>query len=287
MVPHGCDGAATSGLRVRLPDGVSAGQAMAKPGWTIESITGPYAVPVDVHGTLTTDGVREIVWSGSILDPDQFDEFVFRGQIDPALEPGTELIFDVTQTCGSATETWTPALTVTAAGAAIADHAGHADHAAVTAGPWTVGDLRIDAPFARATLPNAPVGGGFLTITNEGRTDDTLVAARSAAAGHVEVHEMAMDGDVMRMRELADGLPIPAGETVMLTPGGFHLMFMDLQGPLVEGETVDVTLTFEQAGEVTVPLSVGASNASEALDHAAMENDTAAPASAPESEVTR
>lgn len=67
---------------------------------------------------------------------------------------------------------------------------------------------------------------------------------------------MAMDGDVMRMRELADGLVVPAGETVTLAPGGYHVMFMDLQKPLVKGEVISVTLTFEKAGDVTMDFPV-------------------------------
>ena len=130
-----------------------------------------------------------------------------------------------------------------------------------------IGDLMLSDPFTRATLPNAPVAGGFVTIMNMGDADDTLIAATSDIAGATEIHTMEMDGDVMRMRELDDGLPIPAGETVTLKPGGFHLMFMQLGQPLVEGETVSVTLTFETAGEVTLDLPVGATNAKGAMGH--------------------
>lgn len=120
----------------------------------------------------------------------------------------------------------------------------------------TIGVLEIAATFTRATLPNQPVAGGFMTVTNAGTADDRLIGAASVAAGRMEVHEMAMDGDVMRMREIEDGLVIPAGETVTLKPGGFHIMFMDLAGPMVAGETVDVTLTFEQAGDVMVTMPI-------------------------------
>ena len=149
------------------------------------------------------------------------------------------------------------------------DH-GHGDHAAAPDAAlslpdpdasWQLGALTLAAPYSRATLPNAPVAGGFLTIANGGEADDRLIAASSAIAGRMEIHEMVMDGDVMAMRALEEGLPIPAGQTVALQPGGYHLMFMDLTGPLVEGETVDVTLTFEDAGQITVPLSIQAFNA--------------------------
>ncbi len=122
---------------------------------------------------------------------------------------------------------------------------------------YTLGDLSISMPTARATLPNAPVGGGFVTITNSGAADDRLVAASSSVAGHVEIHEMAMVNDIMKMRELEDGLAIPAGETVVLMPGGYHLMFMELKQPLVEGEDFAVTLVFENAGEIEVTMAVG------------------------------
>lgn len=134
----------------------------------------------------------------------------------------------------------------------------------------TFGALELNAPFARATLPNAPVAGGFLTIVNTGDTDDRLLGAEVAFAKEAQIHEMAMEGDVMKMRQHEDGLDIPAGETVVLEPGGYHLMFMGLSQALVEGETVPVELTFEQAGTVTVDLHIGAPAAdAPAEDHSA------------------
>lgn len=123
--------------------------------------------------------------------------------------------------------------------------------------PVTLGDLEISGAFSRATLPNAPVGGGFMTITNTGSEDDRLVSVSADFAGDAQIHEMAMQGDVMKMSQLKDGLPLSAGETVTLAPGGYHLMFMGLKQPLVEGTSVPVTLTFEKAGTVTIELAVG------------------------------
>jgi copper(I)-binding protein len=101
------------------------------------------------------------------------------------------------------------------------------------------------------------VAGGFLSISNTGSADDTLIAATSPFAGDVQLHEMKMEGDVMKMQELPAGIPVPAGQTVMLKPGGLHLMFMQLKQPLVEGTQVPVTLTFEKAGTVELLLDVG------------------------------
>jgi copper(I)-binding protein len=122
---------------------------------------------------------------------------------------------------------------------------------------WTVGDLVVSDAYARATLPHAPVGGGFITVTNKGSADDTLVAATSPLAGVVQLHEMHMKGSVMEMRALPDGVPIPAGKTVTFSPNGLHLMFMKLKGAFVKGKTVPVTLTFAKAGKVTIDLAVG------------------------------
>ena len=134
--------------------------------------------------------------------------------------------------------------------------------AAETSSPVvTLGDLEITGAFSRATLPNAPVGAGYLTITNTGTIDDRLVSASSPVAGTTQIHEMKMEGDVMKMNEVEGGLVIPAGDSVTLAPGGFHIMFMKLNQQLVEGSTIVVTLTFEKAGSVDVELAVGAPNA--------------------------
>ncbi|WP_439599634.1 copper chaperone PCu(A)C [Devosia sp.] len=120
----------------------------------------------------------------------------------------------------------------------------------------TIGNLEISGGFSRATLPNAPVGGGYVTITNKGSEADRLVGAASPVAGVTQIHEMKMEGDLMKMNEVPDGVEIPPGATVTLKPGGLHIMFMQLTGPLVEGTSIPLTLTFEKAGSVEVQLSV-------------------------------
>ena len=131
-----------------------------------------------------------------------------------------------------------------------------ADDMAPMMAPVAQGDLTLTHGFAFATLPNQPVAGGFMTIENAADADDRLIAATSDIADVMQFHTMAMDGGVMVMRELPDGLELPAGETVKLEPGGYHIMFMQLNAPLVEGDTVPVTLTFEQAGDVDVILPI-------------------------------
>ena len=118
------------------------------------------------------------------------------------------------------------------------------------------GALLITDAWARATPPGAKVGGGYLMIRNEGDAPDRLMGGSVAFAERVEVHEMKMEGEVMKMAPLPDGLEIPAGGAVMLKPGGHHLMFMGLSQPLVEGDSASVTLTFERAGTIEIPFAV-------------------------------
>ena len=118
------------------------------------------------------------------------------------------------------------------------------------------GDLVITKAWTRATPGGAKTGGGFLTIENKGSAPDKLVGVSADAAGKVEVHEMAMDGGVMKMRPVEGGLAIDPGKTVKLAPGGLHLMMMDLKSPLKQGDKLPVTLQFEKAGKVAVTLDV-------------------------------
>ena len=132
---------------------------------------------------------------------------------------------------------------------------------------YRVGSLEIEQPWTRATAPTAPTAGGYLKIVNTGTTSDRLVAVRSTASARTEIHEMKMDGSVMRMRELEKGLEIPAGATVMLQPGGYHVMFMQLTEPFKEGAKVPLTLVFEKAGTVEVVLSVNAMGQMPKMSH--------------------
>ncbi len=118
------------------------------------------------------------------------------------------------------------------------------------AAPLTVGSLTLYAMWTRATPPGAPSAGGYLTITNTGSEADTLITVASPVAGMADVHVMETKDGVMTMHGLDGGLPIPAGQTVTLAPGGFHIMFMGLTGALKQGETLPVTLTFAKAGKI-------------------------------------
>lgn len=122
------------------------------------------------------------------------------------------------------------------------------------------GSLEITDLWTRATPPNAPTAGGYLTITNKGTEPDRLIAVSSPQAAG-ELHEMSVKDGVMTMRPVEGGIEIPAGQSVTLAPSGFHIMFISPKEPFVEGGKVAVELTFEKAGKVETflhVLSIGA-----------------------------
>jgi copper(I)-binding protein len=119
-----------------------------------------------------------------------------------------------------------------------------------------IGDIVIEHPWSRQSPMKADVAAGFMTITNTGTTDDRLVKATSTVSGMTQIHTMKMEGDVMKMEELKDGIVIPAGGSVVLKPKSLHIMFMGLKQQVSEGESFTGTLTFEKAGTVTIDYEV-------------------------------
>lgn len=121
---------------------------------------------------------------------------------------------------------------------------------------YQVGSLAIEHPWSRETAAGQAVGGGFMTITNKGATEDRLVSGTSPLAAEVQLHTMSMDGGVMRMRQVEGGIAVPARGTLELKPGSYHIMFMGLKRQLRQGERFPVTLRFQRAGSVTVQFAV-------------------------------
>lgn len=134
---------------------------------------------------------------------------------------------------------------------------GSAAHAA----GYKVGDISISEAHARATVASQPSGAAYLTLENSGAAADRLVGVSSPVAGSAEIHTMSMDGDVMRMREVGT-LPLAPAAKIAMKPGaGYHIMLMGLKKPLLEGDTFALTLDFEKAGRIEVPVTVGGKQA--------------------------
>ena len=121
----------------------------------------------------------------------------------------------------------------------------------------TLGDLVLDHPYALPSLAGVNNGAAYLRgIRNRGGRADRLIGASSPAAGRVALHRMALNGGVMRMREI-DAIELPAGVVTPLRHGGdYHLMLIGLRQPLKEGDRIELTLKFEQAGSQTVKVWV-------------------------------
>lgn len=132
----------------------------------------------------------------------------------------------------------------------------HADVVSGKPAMKTTGTLTLSNIWLRFTPPGAKVGAGYLTITNNGTKTDRLIAVKSTIAKKNEIHEMAMDKDIMIMRPVADGITIEPGQSVDLKPGGFHLMLMGLTEPLAEGDIHKLTLVFEIAGDIEIEMPV-------------------------------
>jgi len=121
---------------------------------------------------------------------------------------------------------------------------------------WADG-ITVSDPYARAASPAAKSGAAFMMIRNDTGTDDTLIAARSDAAKRVELHtHIEISDGVLQMTEIEGGIDLPAGATHHMMRGGDHVMLMGLTGPLEQDSDIEVTLVFENAGEVVVTIPV-------------------------------
>ncbi|VTU13305.1 hypothetical protein SRS16CHR_00523 [Variovorax sp. SRS16] len=250
-VGHACkDATATRGIAVRLPAGFVLADAQARPGWKLD----------------VQRAAGEVRWSaespGTAVPTAEHAEFVLRGKV-PA-KPGV-LWFKVLQTCDVGQADWAQ---VPASGSSTAGLENPAARLEVVAVGVATVDVRDG--WVRQSVPGQSGSGAFMKLTAP--TGARLVGVSTPAAGVAEVHEMKMDGDTMRMRAMPV-LELPAGKTVELTPGGYHVMLMDLKQPLVKGTTVPMTLRFEDAKgassslEVQLPVGTGADAGASAHDH--------------------
>lgn len=117
--------------------------------------------------------------------------------------------------------------------------------AALACGTAYAQTVEVKDAWVRTAVPGQSATGAFMKVT--AKDGAKLVGVSSPVAGVTEVHEMKMEGDVMKMRALAGGLDLPAGKSVELKPGGIHVMLMDLKAPLAKDSTVPLTLVFKDA----------------------------------------
>lgn len=139
---------------------------------------------------------------------------------------------------------------------------------ALAAASPALAEIVVTDAYARSTMPGAPTGAAFMVIENTGEIDDRLIDVRSDVAERVELHtHRAEDDGIMRMMHLEEGLVIPAGGQHALQRGGDHVMMMGLNRDLTQGDTVSVTLVFEDAGEKVIEVPV---DLERSADHSGM-----------------
>ncbi|WP_137110396.1 copper chaperone PCu(A)C [Rhodobacter sp. SY28-1] len=136
----------------------------------------------------------------------------------------------------------------------------------------TVGDLEIIHPHIPQPAASAKAAGGFMAIVNNGAEADRLIGVESDIAAKAEVHESKVDANGVGTMEHVDAIEIPPGETVNLEHGGYHIMFMGLTGPLMEGELHKATLIFERAGRVEVEFQIDPPAGMGEMDHSKMDH---------------
>jgi copper(I)-binding protein len=251
-VGHACkDARATTGVTVRLPKGFAFTDAQARKGWRME---------VDPTGDAQVRWTA--VGEGNALPDAERAEFIVRGKVTAA--PGT-LYFKVLQTCDSTSADW--AQLPGAPGAEkVAFPAARLDVLAPGVAPVDVKDAWI-----RPSVPGQGSTGAFMKLYAP--SGARLVGVSTPLAGVAGVHEMKMDGDIMKMREVGGGVELPPRQTVELKPGGYHVMLMDLKQTLQQGANVPMTLIFEDAkgvrstAELLVPVGTPEGAAAETHRH--------------------
>lgn len=133
-------------------------------------------------------------------------------------------------------------------------------------------EVTVDQPWARATIGQVPNGVAYLSVTNHGHSTERVIAAATPVADHASLHTHVTEGGMMRMKAV-EAVTVAPGATVSFEPGGLHVMLMGLHKPLREGDRIELTLTFERAGERTVEVPVLAATsmgAGEAGGHGGM-----------------
>jgi copper(I)-binding protein len=238
-VGHACAGSAsTIGVKVRLPAGFMLADAEPRAGWKL------------------TKGAQEVSWESispqSALPTAEKAEFVVRGRLTDS--PGT-LWFKVLQTCDKGSADW--------AELPGADGSARPAFPAVRLDVLAPGVAAVDIRDAWSRFVAAPQGTAAVYAKLNAPAGARLVGVSSAVSESAEIHEMRMDGDVMRMRALDSGLELPAGKSIELAPGGYHVMLVKLRRSLALGDSVPVTFRFiDSAGnpvsrevEVTVKSS--------------------------------
>jgi copper(I)-binding protein len=246
-IGHGCEGAATTGIRIFIPAGFEGAKPQPKSDWNVSSKKAKLAQPYVSHGKTITEDVVELEWKANTkqaaLPDGSFDEFAFMTKLP---EKTGAVWLRVLQTCEKAQIDWVeiPAAGTSTKGmkmpaALLTIKAEGSSNIAVANANVTISDS-----WVRPTVAGQKATGAFMKIT--AKENSKLLSVSSPVAGVAEVHEMKMDKDVMKMAAILS-LDLPAGKAVELKPGSYHIMLMDLKSPVEKGAKLPLTLKFQDA----------------------------------------
>jgi len=246
-IGHGCEGAATTGIRIFIPAGFEGAKPQPKSGWNVSSKKAKLAQPYVSHGKTITEDVVELEWKANTKEaalPDgSFDEFAFMSKLP---EKTGAVWLRVLQTCEKGQNDWAeiPAAGTSTKGmkmpaALLTIKTEGSSNVAVANANVTISDS-----WVRPTVAGQKATGAFMKIT--AKENSKLLSVSSPIAGVAEVHEMKMEKDVMKMAAITS-LDLPAGKAVELKPGSYHIMLMDLKSPVEKGAKLPLTLRFQDA----------------------------------------
>jgi copper(I)-binding protein len=244
-IGHGCEGSATTGVKVYVPSGFEAFKAQPKNGWVIKMKKGKLAEPYQSQGKTVTEDLVELEWVASSKEaslPDgTSDEFAFMTKLPEKAGP---VWLRVLQTCEKGQNDWAeiPATGTSTKGMKYPAALLTLKAEGTAGAPAGNANVAVSDAWVRPTVTGQKATGAFLKLV--AKENSKLLSVSTPIAGVAEIHEMKMEGNVMKMAPIPF-LDLPAGKVVELKPGGFHLMLMDLKSPLEKGAKVPVTLKFQ------------------------------------------
>jgi copper(I)-binding protein len=255
-IGHGCDGSSTTGVKLFVPAGFEGTKPQPKNGWTIKVKKANLAQPYQSHGKTVTEDVVELEWTAnskeSALPDGAFDEFAFMTKLPEKSGPSW---LRVLQTCEKGQNDWAEIPSAGVSTKGIKSPAALLNIKAVGAADAPAGNanVAISDVWVRPTVTGQKATGAFLKLI--AKENSKLLSVSTPIAGIAEIHEMKMDGNVMKMAPMPF-LELPAGKVVELKPGGYHLMLMDLKSPVEKGAKVPVTLKFQDANGAKFQMDV-------------------------------
>ena len=255
-IGHGCEGSATTGVKLFIPSGFEGAKPQPKTGWSLKITKAKLAEPYQSHGKTVSEDVVAMEWVASSKDaalPDgAFDEFAFMTKLPEKAGP---VWLRVLQTCEKGQNDWAeiPASGTSTKGMKYPAALLTLKAEGTAGAPAGNANVAISDAWVRPTVTGQKATGAFLKLV--AKENSKLLSISSPIAGVAEIHEMKMEKDIMKMASIPS-LSLPSGKTVELKPGGFHVMLMDLKSPITNNSKVPLILHFQDAKGVKSQMEI-------------------------------